>query len=231
MIYDNEKKNIEQTWDQIAESFDITRKKPWKQCLDFIDQLDTSSIVADLGCGNGRHLFPLAVKCQCAIGVDISRKFLTIIQKKIQEQQRKNILLLHANLAHLPLKEQSIDAFLYIASLHNIKQRQERLLSLTEAWKILKPTGKGLISVWSRWQEKYRWHFFKQMFFRTGELGDIDISWRQRNLNVLRFYHLYSKKEFERDLLEAGFIIERLSSVRIHSQKSPDNYFAIVKKQ
>ena len=75
--FDNEK-----TWDAIAESFDQTRKQPWVEVTDFIKTLDKSYIVADLACGNGRHLIPAAKQCKTAIGVDLSKKLLKITENK-----------------------------------------------------------------------------------------------------------------------------------------------------
>jgi hypothetical protein len=35
----------EKTWDAIAQSFDATRRKPWKQCIDFIDTFTKEDLV------------------------------------------------------------------------------------------------------------------------------------------------------------------------------------------
>lgn len=224
-------KTAEKTWDTIAESFDTTRKKPWQQCIDFIDDLHPSSVVADLGCGNGRHLLPCAEHGHHVIGLDISTNLLHIVQDKVHEKHLDNVLLLHGTLGHLPLKEYSVEAIIYVASLHNIQGREERIRSLEEVRRILTQDGKALISVWSRWQKRYRKYFFKQFFLRIGEFGDITIYWRQHGLNTPRFYHLYSKRELLKDLQDAGFIIEQIQSVKLSSKRSADNYFAVVRKQ
>jgi len=227
---DNHFKTSEKTWDDIAESFDCTRRKPWTECVDFINELPESYIVADLGCGNGRHLIPCAKRCKKVIGLDISRNLLSITQNKIKKESLGNVVLIHCNLTNIPLKDNSLDAALYIASLHNIKGRKDRLRSLKEVKRILKSDGRVLISVWSRWQDKYRKHFLKKLFSSKEEFGDIEIYWRQHNLNIPRFYHLYSKREFARDLIQAELEIERIQSVKLHSKLSADNYFAIVRK-
>jgi alkylated DNA repair protein alkB family protein 8 len=220
----------ENTWDAIAESFDHTRKKPWKQCLDFIEFLDASSLVIDLGCGNGRHLIPCAQHCKMVIGFDISKNLLSIAEKKAQMQHVCNTVFVHGNLIQLPFKNNVYDAVLYIASLHNIKEKEYRLQSLQEVNRILKPKGIAMISVWSRWQQKFRNYFFKKLLSYKKEFGDIEIHWCQHKLDIPRFYHLYSKKEFKDDLRQAGLSIKNIESVHIHSKFSADNYFAIVKK-
>lgn len=226
MVYNRD----EEIWDSIASSFDKTRRKPWEICIDFIVELPEDSIVADLGCGNGRHLIPCAKHCRKAVGLDISGSLLKIIQDKTIGMD--NIELIHGDLKYLPFKDNSFDAILYIASLHNIEGRFNRVRSLREAKRILKKNGIGLISVWSRWQERFQNFFIKKMFkiSRSEEFGDITIYWRQNGLNIPRFYHLYSKREFQRDLLDAGLYIEKMKAVKLSSKYHPDNYFAYIKK-
>ena len=223
----------EQIWNTIAESYDSTRRKPWNQCLDFIDELSSQAIVADLGCGNGRHLLFCAEHCKTVIGVDISLKLLHITKQKTKEKNLQNVLFIHGDVRNIPLKDSSIDALLYIASLHSIKGRNERIRSLQEVSRILKQNGTALISVWSRWQDKYRNYFIKQFFTRNRlmEFGDIDIFWRQHGLNIPRFYHLYSKREFLEDISQSGLKIKKMQSVKFYSRYTVDNYFALVQKQ
>lgn len=221
----------QETWDTIAKSFDTTRQKPWTYCLQFIGSLRPTDIVADLGCGNGRHLLPCATHCSFVIGVDLSSQLLRITQKKLINKEIDTASVVHADIVQLPLQDNSVDAVLCIASLHNIQGKKNRSAALREILRVLQPQGCALISVWSRWQDKYYKYFLKQVIQRTGEFGDIDILWRHQNLNVPRFYHLYGKLEFHRELRDAGFQIERIESVKIHSKRFPDNYFAVVRKR
>lgn len=229
-MVNNHVKIAEKTWDAIAESFDVTRRKPWRQCIDFINGLSESHMVADIGCGNGRHLLPCAERFKNVIGIDISQNLLNIAKNKIKEKGFSNVVFIHANMTKIPLKDDSLDSILCIASLHNIKGRDERLRSLKEVYRILKNDGRALISVWSRWQDKYRTHYLKKLFYNKEEFGDIEIYWRQHNLDIPRFYHLYSKREFVKDLNQVGLEIEKIQSVKLHSNISADNYFAVVRK-
>ena len=232
------KKQIE-VWDAIAESFDATRRKPWEICLDFINDSDINSIVADLGCGNGRHLLPCAEHCKGVVGVDISRNLLEIVQGKVKDRGFENVLLLQSDLVELPVKDNSFDGALFIASLHNIKNRSNRIESLKELRRILKKNGIAMISVWSRWQDRFAKRFLVDLFLfpiryirshGKYEFGDIEIFWRQHNLNVKRFYHLYSKRELVKDVKKAGLRIIEIKDVKLKSKKRPDNFFAIVGK-
>ena len=223
----------EKTWDAIATSFDATRRKPWSQCLQFINTFTTSDIVVDIACGNGRHLIPCALQCHQAIGIDLSRNLLHIVQRKAEQDNITNITLLHANAVNLPLSENTVDNVLFIASLHNIQGHHLRLRSLYETRRILKQGGRALISVWSRWQDRYRKYFQKQWFYRqsTGEFGDTTIWWRQHGLNIPRYYHLYSRQEFYKDLIDAGFTLLAMEETFLRSTHYPDNFFALVQKE
>lgn len=225
-------KKSEDTWNVIAKSFDSTRRKPWKECIDFINTLSKTSTVADVGSGNGRHLIPCAKHCKKVYGLDVSKELLRILQKKVYENKLDNVDLIHSDAVNIPLKDNSVEAVLYIATLHNISERYRRIKSLKEINRVLKPGGKAIISVWSRWQDKFRQHFVKKLITRLGrnESGDIDIYWRQHGLNIPRFYHLYSKREFQKDINQTGLEILELEGVKIHSKKHPDNYFAVIKK-
>jgi ubiquinone/menaquinone biosynthesis C-methylase UbiE len=180
-MLDEHDSKSEETWDSIAESFDLTRRKPWKQCIDFIDTLSKTDMVVDLGCGNGRHLIPCAEHCKEVVGLDISKELLSITNKKLKEKNLENTILLHADMTNMPLKNDTVDSILFIAALHNIKGKDKRIQSLKEVKRVLKKDGTALISVWSRWQDKYRKHFLKKWFTKKEqtEFGDIDIYWKQ----------------------------------------------------
>ncbi len=226
-------KKSEDTWNAIAHSFDSTRRKTWKECIDFINGLPKTSIVADVGSGNGRHLIPCAKHCKKVIGLDVSGELLKITQEKLIENKLVNIDLVHSDAVNIPLNKNSVDAVLFIAALHNIPQRYRRIKALKEINRILKPNGKAIISVWSRWQDKFRQHFIKKCLTNVNrnEFGDIDVYWRQHGLNIPRFYHLYSKRELKQDLEQAGFEILELEGIKYFSKKFNDNYFAVIKKQ
>ena len=226
-------KKAEDTWNAIAHSFDSTRRKPWKECIDFINDLPKTSIVADIGSGNGRHLIPCAKHCKKVYGLDVSTELLSIVQKKLIENNLNNVELIHSDAVNIPLKNNSVDAVLYIATMHNIPERYRRIKSLKEIHRILKNDGTAIISVWSRWQDKFRQHFIKKCLtqFNKNDFGDTNIYWRQHGLNIPRYYHLYSKRELNQDLIKADFKIIKLEGVKYFSKKYYDNYFAVMQKK
>ena len=51
-----EKAHVYQIYDEIADHFSDTRHSPWPKVGDFLRGLPSHSLVADVGCGNGKYL-------------------------------------------------------------------------------------------------------------------------------------------------------------------------------
>ncbi|HIH98753.1 MAG TPA: class I SAM-dependent methyltransferase [Thermoplasmata archaeon] len=230
-------------WNTISQSFDRTRRRPWSEVIGFIDSLSPDSKFLDVGCGNGRHLIHAAKKLREVVGVDFSEELLKIVRKRIDEEKFENVSLIQANAISLPFQEGEFDAAIFVAALHNIKGKENRLEALNEVYRIMRPNSKVLVSVWSRWQDRFRNYFLKDAFkypFKrikgfftkdsSHEFGDITLPWKADNMNVPRFYHLYSKRELLNDVEHCRFKIESLNSVRIRSKHHPDNYFITLRK-
>jgi len=207
-------------WEKIAESFDETRRHAWKECIDFIEGMKGVGI--DIACGNGRHLKYMEKKGM-AVGIDIAFNMLRVAKKNV-----KNAILIQADAIRLPFPSNFFDYALFIAALHNIKGRENRIKALKEMRRILKKDGMAMISVWSKWQDRWRRHFMLQALYKWRELGDIYIPWK-RGVHAQRFYHLYSLRELKRDVKKAGFKIIKAWSVKKVAKKHADNHFVIVK--
>lgn len=217
-------------WDLIAQSFDTTRKQPWKECIDFIEDID--GICLDVACGNGRHLIPLAARCDVAVGIDSSIEMIRISQKHVYENKNDNIFLLCGTACKLPFNENIFDHAIFIAALHNIKGKNNRIIALKELRRVLKPGGTALISVWSKFQDDYRWYFFRQYLriARNVEHGDIQIPWKKDGVCIDRFYHFYGYRELLQDIASANLSVTRSWNTIISSKKHPDNHFVLVRK-
>jgi ubiquinone/menaquinone biosynthesis C-methylase UbiE len=219
-------------WNSIASSFDTTRKKPWEQVITFLKTLGPINILADLGCGNGRHLPACSNISSKVLAIDISINLLSIAKQQMYKKFISNVAFLDATLTHLPIRSDSIDAAIYIASLHTLQTREQRIQSIKELHRILRTGKKALISVWSRDQERFK-HIIQNndTSIHHTEQGDIIVRWKQHNLDIPRFYHLYTKHELIRELTEGGFQIIEVKDAMIASKASVDNYFASVIKQ
>ena len=51
-----EKQHVYEVYEKIAPHFSNTRYKPWPKIAEFLNSLEPGSVVADVGCGNGKYL-------------------------------------------------------------------------------------------------------------------------------------------------------------------------------
>ncbi len=221
------KSQLIETFDEIAPHFDITRYKPWPESKRFISTLQKGSIVLDLGCGNGRNSIYLAKEGMNVIGLDFSLGLIKIAKNKMEWKEVLNrVNLIHGDIASLPLQNDVVDAVLYIATLHHLPTSNERLQSLREVARCLKSKGRAIVSAWAQEQEKFKDELkvSKDKKEDGFEFGDIFLPWKMKDGTVFqRYYHLFSKDEFEGLIDKSG-----LDVIRIFW--SSDNHYAELKK-
>ena len=51
-----EQEYVHQVYEEIARHFSSTRHTPWPHIVEFLKALPSGSLVADIGCGNGKYL-------------------------------------------------------------------------------------------------------------------------------------------------------------------------------
>lgn len=219
---------MDSEWDTIARQFDRTRKRPWPEVLEFIEGGGKRGVA--VACGNGRHLLPLARRCQEAVGVDRSPAMAAIARRRVEEAGIRNAAVVVADALALPLPPGCCDRVLFIAGLHNIRGRKRRIAALEEVNRVLSPEGEGLISVWAKWQDRFRRDMLRQTLNPFRPSGDLWVPWRGGEREVLRFYHLYTCRELARDCHRAGLHVARTWSATKVSRRHPDNHFAVVTK-
>lgn len=61
----------------------------------------------------------------------------------------KNEQRIYADALELPFRSSSIDSVLMVAVFHHFSNEERRLASLREIHRVLKPSGRALITVWS----------------------------------------------------------------------------------
>jgi ubiquinone/menaquinone biosynthesis C-methylase UbiE len=215
-------------WDSIAQSFDRARKRPWQEILDFLASRTGKGLV--IACGNGRHMQPMAQNCEVVIGVDKSAKMAQITIEHLVAEGVTNASVVVGTATGLPFPSESFDCLLFIAGLHNIKGRANRVRALKEVNRVLSKKGESLISVWARWQDRFRLPMICRalLFWKTS--GDTTVPWALDGLQIMRFYHLYTLGELLDDLQTAGLALVRVWSVKKASRHHFDNHFVVVKK-
>lgn len=222
-------------WEAIAGGFHRTRSRPWTDVLAWsLGRLPPEGgRILDLGGGNGRHAIPLAREGYDVVEADFSRALLGHA-RDVARKEEERLHLAQASATALPLKGASFDGALFIAALHTIPGRANRIAALAELHRVLKPGALALVTVWSRWQEKYAWEFLKELpralLEGRRDFGDKLVPWREGEMGLLRYYHFYTRAELRADLHAAGFDGVSITSHRIASRMWGDNLFAEIRR-
>ncbi|MFX1315552.1 MAG: class I SAM-dependent methyltransferase [Promethearchaeota archaeon] len=240
-------------FNQIAKDYNLKRRKPWKPFESFFQRLKKKDysfkgVNIDLGCGNGRHFKLLQQKDCKLIGIDNSIEFLRIANDNLNDNtqyDKKEVALIQivcADLKFIPIRTNLIQNIFSIATFHHIKSKSKRQNAIEQLFNLLKYQGFFLLTVWRKWQRKYRSYFFLDLIKRffnpsyrrlqvssgLNEFGDRIIPWtiskEKRIYN--RFYHFFSKREIKKLLRK--FTIKEFKI--IGGPGNRDNFFILAQK-
>ncbi|MCD6403097.1 MAG: methyltransferase domain-containing protein [Candidatus Aenigmarchaeota archaeon] len=189
-------KQQRKVWETIADSWSTLFNRPEKIVVEMAKEIKKGKVL-DVGCGNGRNLIPFAEKNLTCVGLDFSRSMVREAKRMFRKKGLKGFFVV-GEASSLPFKDKKFSLVVFVRSLHNIPTRKNRVMALKEC----KRVGKKLIlSVWKKWQPR----FFKKLllnFLRS----DVYVTWKYHGKPILRFYHLYTKKELKEDLMKAGYM-------------------------
>ncbi|RLM59764.1 class I SAM-dependent methyltransferase [Halobellus sp. Atlit-31R] len=234
--------SVRETYDRIAEHFASTREYPWPEVSAFLgrgaggdrDAAVGSAITdgarpaidgdrvgdgvvhrvgLDLGCGNGRHAELLADVVDRVVGVDVSSGLLRTARSRALERGfGASLDLVQADAAGLPLRADAVDVAVYVATLHHLRSRDQRVGSLSEVARVLAPGGRALVSAWSTEHDR----------FDATAGFDTTVEWTlPGGERVPRFYHIYDPTEFDADLAASDLNV-------VASTVSSGNCYAVV---
>jgi len=216
-----EKKHVQEVYDVIAGHFSSTRHQRWPSVMDYIKALPNNSVIADVGCGNGKYL---GSNPECTfLGSDASDEFV-----KICKDAGHTAIV--ANVLQLPYENASVDSFICIAMLHHLSTVNRRRDAIVEMCRILKPGCTGLIYVWS----------FEHGGQKKGKVvvkrdeQDTLIEWNlDQRFGVAekhhRYYHMFKAGELEALVFEANRVSECSITVK-ESGFDHQNWFVIIEK-
>lgn len=186
-----------------------------------------AKLVADLGCGTGRALVPLARRGFRGLAVDLSERMLEIVRTKADEEDL-DIECVQANLVELDaeIDDESVDyAICLFSTLGMIRKSENRQKALQHVHRILRPSGKFVLHVHNYWYNLYDpggpWWLLKNlcqsMFSRDIERGDKFFSYRGvANM----FLHVFTRWELTSALKRAGFKICEIVPIDVSRMKS-----------
>ncbi len=213
-------------YDFIANGY---RRKPWPIVTKVLGS--DALWFGDLGSGPGQNaVYLISLRSELrGVIVDISEEMLLRFLKEVPWELSCRLYPVLADMEYLPLRSDSLDGVLLIASLHHVTSRSGRLQVLRECYRVLKCGGMALAVVWSRWQlslilEVLR-DFPSFVFRRKESLWDFTKCSRI----ACREYHLYSLRELVKDLRVSGFkTLEKGIYVPQSSGRAPaKNYYCL----
>uniref|UniRef100_A0A3P9P9Q0 tRNA methyltransferase 9B n=1 Tax=Poecilia reticulata TaxID=8081 RepID=A0A3P9P9Q0_POERE len=149
-----ERDHVHSVYDKIAPYFNDSRYKAWPKVRQFLLDLPPGSIVADIGCGNGKYLH--INKEVFKLGCDVCRPLVDFAWSQGHEVQMCDGL-------RLPYRDSCFDAVLSIAVIHHFSTKERRIRAIKEMARTLRVGGRIMIYVWA--MEQKRRKFEKQDIF------------------------------------------------------------------
>lgn len=175
-----EREHVHEVYDAIATQWHHTRGKRgvlWPGATQFLTELPQGSIVADVGCGDGKYFPAIWEAGSYVIGSDISLPLLQQAahsgnlqengnetkgpnepeSRRVSEHRkhlRKMPAVAVADCMNVPLRNSSCDAAICIAVMHHLSTRERRIRCISELARIVKVGGLINIQAWALEQQE-----------------------------------------------------------------------------
>ncbi|XP_055052945.1 probable tRNA methyltransferase 9B [Misgurnus anguillicaudatus] len=149
-----ERDHVHSVYERIAPYFNDSRYKAWPKVKQFLLEQEPGSIVADVGCGNGKYLH--INESIFKLGCDVCRPLVDSAWCQGHEVQLCDGL-------RLPYRDGCFDAVLSIAVIHHMSTKERRIRAIQEMARTLRVGGRIMIYVWA--MEQKRRKFEKQDIF------------------------------------------------------------------
>jgi alkylated DNA repair dioxygenase AlkB/SAM-dependent methyltransferase len=167
-----ERDHVHAVYNAVATQWHHTRGRRgvlWPGATQFLQQLPPGSVVADVGCGDGKYFPAIWEAGSYVIGTDISFPLLRTALKAADEEDevpetrrvgklRKHLsrrpAIMVADCMSVPFRDNSCDAAICIAVMHHLSTRERRVRCIAELVRIVKPGGLINIQAWAMEQEQ-----------------------------------------------------------------------------
>jgi ubiquinone/menaquinone biosynthesis C-methylase UbiE len=189
-------------YNKIAQEFSNKRSYQWSWITEYVNNIksiseSTKINMLDIGCGSGRNIKAYMDENTIIKGIDLSRVFVEICTT-----QGMNVVL--GDMILLPFDNDEFDHIMSIASFHHLETEKDRVEALKEMWRVLKPNGTAIMSVWSKTQPEKTKRTFDSY-------GVQMVSWRSLNGEEFsRYYYIFKLEEIISLIEAVGFTIEKI---------------------
>ena len=139
-----ERVHVQRVYDAVATQWHGTRYRAWSGVEDFVRRVvKPGSLVADVGCGNGKNLPEVESLGGFGVGCDFSVGLLEICAVE------RGLEVFAGDATCLPLRSRSFDVALNIAVLHHVSSEPRRRKLVTETMRLLTVGGTALFYAWA----------------------------------------------------------------------------------
>lgn len=155
-------------WNNIAENWRIQEvgAQPVYEAIIATLELDNKSLL-DAGCGTGFFLSLAAEKGATVTGTDLSES-----QLKVAERYLPSATYIAASTEALPFEDASFD---YVCANNSVQFCSNPDKALAEIYRVLKPGGRAIITLWDEPQQSDAFVYFKEFYAITGQPAETSI--------------------------------------------------------
>jgi ubiquinone/menaquinone biosynthesis C-methylase UbiE len=208
-------KEMEAGYDLMAEKFSQTRKFFWRGTEFISNYAKEGDRILDYGCGNGRllELFILRAKLSEYTGVDVSQELIKTAKDKYGAGNIKFQKI--SGLGSLPFSNDFFNITYSIAVFHHLPSKELRIETVKELYRVTKPGGYIIITVWNLWQWNYIKNIFqnyinKLIYGCKLDWNDCYITFKNNQGDVFnRYHHAFTKRELKKLFSQTGFEVEK----------------------
>ncbi len=203
---------VRDVYDDIAPVFDKSRgKAPWDPLVEFMSISEARDLfsaippggtVMDLGCGNGRNMAFITriFKATRCVGVDLSASLLHVARTRAGDRPLPDVV--QASMTGLPFRDGAFAAVACVAALHHSPNKRSMRETLGRIRDSLHGGGLLVISVWRKWQKRFRGQVFRNYLSFKARPGLVHVPWKDAREGTVhdREYYLLSRRETTRIL-------------------------------
>lgn len=220
---------ITNDYNKIARKFSSTRNYLSADLLELKKYAEPGDYILDLGCGNGRLTELFTGMNVHYLGGDSSSKLVQIARERYPEKK-----FLTLNPIGLDFPPEYFDKVYCLSVFHHIPSVEFRINYLVEIYKVLKPGGFLILSVWNLWNRPDTfWKIIKNGIFHPKlDINDIFFPFRDDSGKTLvnRYIHCFKKNELEKLLLQSGFEIDVIETQKRGLRRVNENILVVARK-